>query len=181
MPDECQTVAQEFIPGRSASVSFSALKGQMLEAFSYSALQHQPAPFGPASVIEVIDHPGLLKVAERMVELAEYSGFGGIDAILPEDGSEPVFLEFNARPTQTTHLGKVVGADLCQALVCALSSQPYEGRRDRREQMRIALFPNELIRDHKSRYLIQAHHDVPWNERRVADAIISSTPELHLA
>lgn len=178
-PAGCRTVAQDFISGRSASVSFSALSGQMLEAFSYSVVHHEPEPFGPASVIEVIDQPGLLEMASQMVKLAEYSGFGGIDAILPDDGGAPVFLEFNARPTQTTHLGQTIGADLCRAMACALNSQPYENSGQRRKQVSIALFPSEWVRDRNSRYLSESYHDVPWNERRLTSTIMVVTPELH--
>ncbi|PWC86497.1 hypothetical protein TSH100_12000 [Azospirillum sp. TSH100] len=176
-----QVVAQEFVPGRAASVSFCALDGRMLDGFAYTALHHQPEPFGPASVIEVADHPALIEMARRIVELTRYSGFGGIDAILPEDGSPPVFLEFNARPTQTTHLGSVAGSDLCRAMAAALAGEPHEGVFGRIAGRRIALFPNEWTRDPNSRYLTLADHDVPWNERRLTAAILTITPQLHTA
>ncbi|CBS87061.1 ATP-grasp domain-containing protein [Azospirillum lipoferum] len=181
MPADGRIVAQDFIRGPAASVSFSALHGRMLEGFAYTALHHQPEPFGPASVIEVGDHPALIDMARRIVELTGYSGFGGIDAILPDDGSPPVFLEFNARPTQTGHLGSLVGADLCRAMACALEGRPYDGSVGRSAAMPIALFPAEWIRDANSRYLTTAHHDVPWNERRMTAAILTITPQLHPA
>lgn len=181
MPADGRIVAQDFIRGPAASVSFSALRGRMLEGFAYTALHHQPEPFGPASVIEVGDHPALIDTARRIVELTGYSGFGGIDAILPEDGSPPVFLEFNARPTQTGHLGGLVGADLCRAMACALEGRPYDGSVGRSAAMPIALFPAEWIRDANSRHLMTAHHDVPWNERRMTAAILNITPQFHPA
>ena len=181
MPADGRMVAQDFIRGAAASVSFSALRGRMLEGFAYTALHHQPEPFGPASVIEVRDHPALIDMARRIVELTGYSGFGGIDAILPEDGSPPVFLEFNARPTQTSHLGGLVGADLCRAMACALEGRPYDGSVGRSAAMPIALVPAEWVRDPNSRYLRAAHHDVPWNERRMTAAILSITPQIHAA
>ena len=173
-----RVVAQEFVRGRAASVSFCALGGRMLEGFGYTVLQHQPAPFGPASVIELADLPQLMEMAHRMVELTRYSGFGGIDAILPEDGGPPVFLEFNGRPTQTTHLGNLAGSDLCRAMACALDGRPYEGVFGRTSGKTVALFPAEWARDANSRYLTAAHHDVPWTERRMTAAILNITPQL---
>ncbi len=181
MPADGRIAAQEFIRGPAASVSFCALHGRMLEGFAYTTLHHQPEPFGPASVIEVRDHPALIDMARRVVEMTGYSGFGGIDAILPEDGSPPVFLEFNARPTQTSHLGDLAGADLCRAMACALEGRPYDGNVGRSVAMPIALFPAEWVRDANSRYLKSAHHDVPWNERRMTAAILSITPQIHSA
>ena len=176
-----QVVAQEFVRGRAASVSFCAVGGRMLEGFAYTVLHHQPEPFGPASVIEMADHPALIGMARRIVELTGYSGFGGIDAILPEDGGAPVFLEFNTRPTQTTHLGGVAGSDLCRAMSAALAGRPYDGVFGRTAGKQVALFPSELTRDPKSRYLTSAHHDVPWNERRLTTAILTVTPQFRLA
>lgn len=180
LPADCGLVAQEFVRGRAASVSFAALNGRMLAGFTYTVLHQQPAPFGPASVIELGHEPALLETAWRVVELAGYSGFGGIDAILPEDGGPPVFLEFNGRPTQTTHLGRLAGADLCRAMASALAGQPVAAETaDPAGRKTVALFPAEWIRDPYSRYLTEAYHDVPWNERRMTAAIISITPQLH--
>ncbi len=180
-PPDRRVVAQEYVRGRAASVSFCALGGRMLEGFAYTVLQHQPEPFGPASVVELADLPQLMDMARGMVELTRYSGFGGIDAVLPEDGGPPVFLEFNARPTQTTHLGSLAGSDLCQAMACALEGRPYEGVFGRTSGKTVALFPAEWVRDASSRYLTAAHHDVPWTERRMTAAILNITPQLTTA
>ncbi|CAO3424150.1 hypothetical protein [Azospirillum endophyticum] len=107
-PSGRRIVAQEFVRGRPASVSFSALDGRMLEGFAYTVLHHQTAPFGPASVIELSNHPQLMETARRIVELTSYSGFGGIDAILPEEGGPPVFLEFQY-PTDPDHPSRQSG------------------------------------------------------------------------
>ena len=92
-----------------------------------------------------------------------------------------MFLEFNGRPTQTTHLGRLVGNDLCRAMACAISGQHYMGRHRQRGQTPIALFPSEWIRDRNSRYLTEAHHDVPWSEGRITAAIMMNLPELQRA
>lgn len=166
-------VAQEFIPGRPASVSFSARQGRMLEAFAYVAVHQHPAPTGAASVISVIASPELMDAARRIVDGFGYSGFGGIDLILPSDGSPPVFLELNARPTQTAHLGGRFGADLCRAMACSLTGEPYASAFSTTGLSPIALFPAEWIRDPNSPHLQHSHHDVPWYERRIVPAILN--------
>ncbi|WP_431854115.1 ATP-grasp domain-containing protein [Azospirillum sp.] len=171
-------VAQEFIRGRSASVTFSAVQGKVLEAFAYVAVHQHPELCGPATVIDVVDCPALLDHASRIVAGLKYSGFGGVDFILPDDGGPPVFLELNGRPTQTTHLGSLVGADLCRAMACAITGEPYSRASNTAKIGTVALFPSEWIRDKNSRHLVQSYHDVPWHERRIAATTIGITPQL---
>lgn len=163
-------VAQEFIGGRPASVSFSAYQGRMLEAFSYVAVEQHPRPTGAASVISVIESPELVEAARRIVDGFGYSGFGGVDFILPSDRSPPVFLELNARPTQTVHLGSLFGADLCRSMACALTGEAYASASNTAGLAPIALFPAEWMREPNSPHLLQSYHDVPWYERRIVAA-----------
>lgn len=172
-------VAQEHVAGAAASVTFAARGGRLLDGFAYKALHRHPEPFGPASVIAAIDRPDLLEMARRLVADLRYSGFGGIDVILPEDGGAPVFLELNARPPQTTHLGHLFGADLARALFreagggAGPAADPFTPR-----ATTVALFPAEWARDPCSPHLHAAHHDVPWHEPRLTAAIIALTPRL---
>lgn len=161
-------VAQEFIAGRSASVSFSARQGHVLEAFAYIAIHQHPMPAGAASLISVIESPELLETTRRIVSEFGYSGFGGVDFILPSDGSPSAFLELNARPTQTAHLGSLFGADLCRAMACSLKGESYASAFNPAGLPPIALFPNELMRDPASPHLLKSYHDFPWYERRIA-------------
>lgn len=166
-------VAQEFIAGQSASVSFSAHQGRLLEAFTYVAVHQHPARTGAASVISVIENPELVDATRRVVEAFGYSGFGGVDFVMPSDGSSPIFLELNARPTQTAHLGSLFGADLFRAMACSLSDQPYTSAFDTNGLPPIALFPAEWLRDPNSQHLLRSYHDVPWYDRRIAAAAIN--------
>ncbi|WP_207478018.1 ATP-grasp domain-containing protein [Arenibaculum pallidiluteum] len=169
-----EIAAQEFVPGIAAAVSFSALKGEVLAQFAYRIVHRHPQPLGPSSVIEIVDDPGMMEATRRLVAHLGYSGFGGIDFVLPQDGGPPVFLELNARPTQTTHLGGSIGADLCGALACAVSGRPYRPAPDRVAGRTIALFPSEWRRDRNSPYLSGAYHDVPWSEQRIAASMIAA-------
>ncbi|NYZ16650.1 ATP-grasp domain-containing protein [Azospirillum sp. RWY-5-1] len=172
-------VAQEHVAGATASVSFVARGGLLLDGFAYKALHRHPEPFGPASVIAALDRPDLLEMARRVVADLRYSGFGGIDVILPEDGGPPVFLELNARPPQTTHLGHLFGADLARALFQAVSGAAAAAPdTPTARATTVALFPAEWTRDPASPYLHSAHHDVPWHEPRLTAAIMALTPRL---
>lgn len=172
-------VAQEHVAGAAASVTFAARGGRLLDGFAYKALHCHPEPCGPASVIEALDRPDLLAMARRVVADLRYSGFGGIDVILPEDGGAPVFLELNARPPQTAHLGHLFGADLARALFREVGGGA--GPTDDAHAIRattVALFPAEWARDPASPHLHAAHHDVPWQEPRLTAAIMALTPRL---
>jgi len=165
-------VAQDFVAGAPASVSFSALRGRVLAAFAYKAIHRHPGPLGVSSVIETIDDPGLLTIAHRVAAHLDYTGFGGVDVILPGDGGAPVFLELNARPTHTTHLGRLLGADLCEALADALDGRPGTLGRLPAAGQTVALFPTEWERDPASPYLFGPHHDVPWHEHRILASLM---------
>lgn len=175
-PQDGIVVAQEFITGRSAAVSFSAFNGHILEAFSYRIIRRLPEPFGASSVIDIEHNPDLIAIVERIAAMYSYSGFGGIDFILPDDGGPPVFLEFNARQTRTTHLGRLVGADLCSAMASALTGTGYVATHGRGATMTVTLFPYEWLRDPHSPYLHLGHHDVPWHDPKIAAALMTATP-----
>ena len=172
-------VAQEHVPGAAASVTFATRDGRLLDGFAYKTLRRHPEPFGPASVIEALDRPDLMAMARRVVADLRYSGFGGIDVILPEGGGEPVFLELNPRPPQTTHLGPLFGVDLARALFVEVSGEPGSvPDAPATRASTVALFPAEWMRDPDSPYLHAAHHDVPWQEPRLTAAVMALTPRL---
>lgn len=155
-------ILQERIEGAPAATSFSAVNGRVLASFAYRQVCGQPAPFGPASVVEVIDNRAMIRMTETLAARIGFTGFGGLDFMIDANG-EPFFLEFNGRPTLTTHLGPVMGADLCAAFHAGLSGgTPAAATRSRHRF--VALFPREWQRDPNSPYLHDAYHDVPWND-----------------
>lgn len=171
---EARVVAQEFISGTSACVSFSAYSGNIIDAFSYVIVRRSQEPFGASSVVTLQHCPDLISTAQRIVAMYGFSGFGGIDFILPDDGTEPVFIEFNPRQTRTTHLGSLVGSDLCAAMASALIGTDHTACHGHGEVRTIALFPHEWQRDPRSPYLLQCHHDVPWHEPKITAAALTA-------
>lgn len=92
----------------------------------------------------------------------EYSGFAAIDFL--DAGDAFLVLEFNARPSPTSHLGHLAGADLCYALSEQLRGVPVGPPEVLEPNSRVALFPAEWLRDPTSEFLVTTRHDVPWDD-----------------
>lgn len=155
-------ILQDWIRGVAAASAFSSLNGRVLASFAYRRVTGWPDPFGPTCVAEVVENPAMTAMTEALVAHFGFTGFGGLDFILGEDG-DARFLEFNARPTLTSHLGAVMGADLCAAFHAALTGQAPPAATRIRHRL-VALFPREWRRDANSPHLHEAYHDVPWND-----------------
>lgn len=106
---------QEYIAGPSLSVAFSVFKGRLRAAFAYRIVRRE-GRFGASIDIAPLVREDLIEVSARVLERFPFTGFGGMDFIDSEDGGPPVFLEMNTRPVRTTHVGRLIGADLCRAL-----------------------------------------------------------------
>jgi hypothetical protein len=100
----------------------------------------------------------MASACERIVAALGYSGFGSIDFQMTDDG-RALLLEFNPRPTPICHLGARLRVDLAAAYA--------DGRERDGAQLaaqRIALFPQELLRDPGRTGLDGCWHDVPVDE-----------------
>jgi hypothetical protein len=180
---------QRFVRGRPANAAVACWQGKVLAAVLVEVLCSNGAT-GPATVVRIMSHPGMLLVIERMVDRLQLSGLCGFDFVLSEEDGSIHFLELNPRATPTCHLVAADGKHLLAALHAALrrsrpsswqslpirswQSLPIRRKRSRVEggeasSLRrtpclepIALFPQEMIRDPHSPHLRSAYHDVPW-------------------
>jgi hypothetical protein len=102
-----------------------------------------------------------------------YSGFASLDFML--DGSGRAFLiELNPRPTPIAHLGERFGSCLCRHLHAALSGQPSSAGEPQGLPSRVALFPQEWVRDQDSPHIAGgAYHDAPWDEPDLLEAYVA--------
>jgi ATP-grasp domain len=166
---------QKFVPGTPAAVSLAAHRGKMAAAFAFRKEHSFPSQTGPTSVARFIDRPDLMAVAARLVEYFGYTGFAGVDFMLEETTETAHLIEFNARPTPTCHLGRLLGADLCAALHAALTQTPAPEPPPGPRPEVVALFPNELLRDKNSQYLRFAYHDVPWDDLPLLRHVLNET------
>jgi thioesterase domain-containing protein len=106
--------AQVHVPGRDANVALAVNDGKVLAAVAVEVLEHR-CENGPARLVRVIDHPGILAAAVRLMECLRLTGLVGIDFILDAEGAAHL-IEINARVTPTCRLALGRGRDPVGAL-----------------------------------------------------------------
>jgi len=164
-------VIQQYIKGIPASTSFSALKGELLASFAFEA-ESTISKTGFTTIIRSIENQEMLEAAQKLSQYFVYNGFGGLDFII-DDVGQAWLLEINNRPTQTCHLGGVLGHDLCIPLFSKLSkSSPHRDPSINRYQ-RIALFPNAWEQNIEDLQNFEGLVDVPWKDPELLAKIIS--------
>jgi predicted ATP-grasp superfamily ATP-dependent carboligase len=155
---------QAYIRGTGALVTWSAHGGTLLDSFALTKLvQHG---LGPTTVATILDDDGmLLDIARRLIAEFAVTGVGDVEFRLGAGTGRPYFIEMNPRWVPVAHLGGRLGHDLLGPLARRFGAPPPA------DQQRlppitgpIAVFPTEWLRDPASPYLVQAHHDVPWDE-----------------
>jgi thioesterase domain-containing protein len=94
--------AQEYVAGREAIATVACLGGEVLGVVCLEVVRAVGAR-GAAAVVRVIEHPGMVEAATRLVAWFGLNGFCGLDFILTDDG-EARLLELNPRVTPTCYL-----------------------------------------------------------------------------
>jgi hypothetical protein len=173
LEDEARITAHKFIRGDTALCGVAALEGRLLASFTATKLEVR-WDNGPSSVVRFARNQEMEEAAARLIAAIGFTGIGEVEFMI-EDGTGHAYLcEFNPRPAPTSHLGGLVGADLCRALHDGLAgnlragSQPLSTQGERV----VALFPQEWIRDPSSEWLLRAWHDVPWDDPPLLEALI---------
>ena len=164
---------QAHVEGRPANRAVACWQGEVLAGVSVEVVQCNGAT-GPASVVHVIDQPQMNAATARLVRRLGLSGFCGVDFILDADGHAHL-IELNARTTTTCYLALDAQSDMTGALYAQLArTSPRRLAPIRRDL--IAFFPHELWRDPASRFLVDAYHDVPWEEPQLVAAYLRPDP-----
>jgi carbamoyl-phosphate synthase large subunit len=154
---------QQFVNGKVAMYPFACWRGKVLTGFGGYKERCHPAITGPTSVIRRVDHQGMADAAKRLMRRTEFTGFGSIDFIIDDNGTAHL-LELNARPVPLTHLGGLLGADLCAVLYREITGTAAESSPTSKIHDVIALYPQEKLRDSSSRYLTTVHVDIPIDD-----------------
>lgn len=154
---------QPFVAGVPANRAVACWQGRVLAGTSVAALQTQHAT-GPATVVQLIDHPEMADAAQRLVQRLGLSGLWGLDFVLDAATGAAFLIEMNPRATPICHLHLGGGRDLPAALCAQLTGVPALRSGAPIVHDVIALFPGEWRRDPASVHLAAAHHDVPWCE-----------------
>ena len=163
-------LVQTFIAGRTAMRVVVAQGGRVLGGLSALKLETWPTSTGPSTCVELFENPELTATAEAVVAALGYSGFASLDFMVEADGKAHL-IELNPRPTPITHLGERFGACLCRHLHSALTGQPTSATQPRGLPSRVALFPQEWVRDPNSPHLAAGvFHDAPWDEPDLVEA-----------
>ena len=147
-------MAEQFVGGPQISYPFVALRGRLLTGLTRLKIKAQPEPLGPSSVVELVDIPAAAQAAARFAARCQYSGFASIQFLLDPVSKTPQFLEFNPRPVPMMHMDEdLVGINWCKAWYAAMDGKPTPIFRRPVIGRRIALFPQEWLRDPQSDYL----------------------------
>ena len=163
-------LTQSFVEGRTAMRVVACLRGRVLGGLSAIKLETWPRSTGPSTCVEFIDHPEMKDSAEKVVAALGYSGFASLDFMLDASGRAHL-IELNPRPTPITHLGERFGSCLCRHLHAALTGQPNDAGEPRGLPSKVALFPQEWVRDQNSPHIVpDVFHDVPWDEPDLVEA-----------
>jgi hypothetical protein len=165
-------LAQAFVAGQTAMRVVVAQNGRVLGGLSAIKLETWPGSTGPSTCLEFIDHPEMDAAAEKVIAALGYSGFASLDFMLDSE-QRAYIIELNPRPTPITHLGERFGACLCRKLHAALTGVPTSATEPHGLPSRVALFPQEWVRDQNSPHLLAGvYHDAPWDEPDLVEAYV---------
>lgn len=164
---------QAYVSGRPANRAVACWQGKVLAGISVDVVQAS-VDTGPASVVRVVDHPEMADATARVVRRLGMSGFCGVDFMLDEAGHAHL-IELNARTTTTCYLALDAQSDMTGALYAQLTRTAPRGLAPVRRDL-IAFFPHEMWRDPTSRFLVDAYHDVPWEEPQLVAAYLNRDP-----
>ncbi|HYO98085.1 MAG TPA: ATP-grasp domain-containing protein [Polyangiaceae bacterium] len=165
-------LAQAFVAGRTAMRVVVAWRGQVLGGLSAIKLETWPGSTGPSCVVELIEHPQMQATAQRLIEALGFSGFASLDFILGGQGGAEL-IELNPRPTPISHLGERFGSCLFRPLHGALTGTPSPAPAPLGLPSKVALFPQEWVRNADSPHFVDGFHDVPWDQPDLVDAYVT--------
>ena len=101
---------QRRIVGHPANRAVFAVDGVVRAGVSLDVIEERYAN-GPAHTVRIIDHPGMLRTADRIVAQLGLTGIFGFDFMLSDDGTA-WFLETNVRMTAACAIPIVNGVSL---------------------------------------------------------------------
>jgi len=127
-------------------------------------------------VIRWFHSPELREISEKLVREFGMSGLFATECVVDERNGQLYLIGINRRLTPGMHVGQRIGVDLAAALHSALTGAPSTSRTDLAsgEEGIGVHFPQEWLRDPKSRYLRDYPVDVPWNEPELIEAMIAT-------
>ena len=158
-------VIQAFVAGALGMHAVLADRGRVLAQLSAVQVQRRSdRPTAPSSVVTLIQHDAMAASGAAFVAATGASGFHGWDFQLDAAG-RALMIEHNPRAISISHLGHLLGSDLCRALATACGAGSGQAAPVAHKPRDVALFPDEWLRDPLSPSLQDAFHDAPWDDR----------------
>ncbi|WP_111978573.1 ATP-grasp domain-containing protein [Algibacillus agarilyticus] len=168
--DEYTGIVQKYLTGQVGTYSFCAHQGRFLAGVAAKQLESFNHPFEQATVLQSVVIPELDIYAAKLCKHLNYTGFGGIDFIIQNNGLIQV-LEVNARMTKLAQMGMHYGVNLL-----AIFFDTMAGRAPQYFQLEphkiVAVFPHESARDRQSQYLKHTV-DMPWQEPQMLKMMLN--------
>jgi biotin carboxylase len=169
-------LVQKYVRGAVYGVAVSGVEGKAAAAFSFVKETVRPSPHGPASILRCDRREALIADACGLFERYGLNGFAGVDYIMDKSG-RAYLLEINPCIVPKSHL-YCFGVDLVGAFLGALRGAPAPVVAAPAHE-RVAIFPNEWMRDPASGHLREAYHDAPWDDPAVFAAMASAGVQLN--
>ncbi len=170
-------IVQSHIQGRPANCAVVCWKGEVLAGIGVEVVSSEGLT-GPASVVRVVDNPGMMLAAERIARRLGLSGFFGLDFMI-EDGSGATYMiEMNPRCTPLSHLQLGKGRDMIEALGAQLSGRPLQETTPVTQNDLIAYFPQ--AQQCKSESLQSSFLDIPQGEPNLVEDLLRPWPDRSL-
>jgi hypothetical protein len=161
-PADRSVTINEAIRGEPAMIAVAAINGKVLSHVTAIKVECSPQLRGPSSVVRFIQHSGISQAVEKLVGQWGATGLLGFDYMLAANG-EASLIECNPRPISLTHIGCLSGCDPVLALHHHLTGLEIPAPSAPHHAV-VVHFPNEWRRDPQSHYLVNAWHDVPWDD-----------------
>ena len=166
-------VVQRWIDGAIVTRASLAWNGRELAGVTRGRLATHPEPLGAASVVEFVGIPAVAEATDRVFALLGMHGLVGTQFIVDDETSVPYLIEVNRRMLPATHGGARVGIDFAAALRSPSPAMPGPPRDlPPGRGMRLALFPQEWLRDPASAWLRTLPSDAPWHDPALFAAMV---------
>jgi predicted ATP-grasp superfamily ATP-dependent carboligase len=172
LPVDKTIIANQFIAGRPATSLASAFEGATLATVTAKNVECFPNELGPSSVVRFIHNQEMRRASEKLIGAWGLTGLIGFDFVIDSAGAAWL-IECNPRPTPISHLGALVGEDICRALYCRIAGQSLP-RLAQEDGLVVARFPTEQLRDPGSPHLTTGLHDVPWDDPGLLEKLLET-------
>lgn len=174
LADGQKWIVQRFISGQLGMHAVLADQGRVLASVSATQLVRRSARVAaPSSVVRLCRNEAMASSCAAFVAASGASGFHAWDFQLDSHGNA-FLIEHNPRPISISHLGGLLGDDLCAALasLCGVTIAPPPASEI--DEYVVALFPDEWRRDVHSPNLTLFFHDVPWEDPELMTAVVNA-------